>query len=40
MNPLHARTIAAQRQLNSGESLNDFADVIELALRRLAKEGK
>ena len=38
MNPLHARTIAAQRMLEDGGSLDDYADVIKLALKRLAKE--
>ena len=38
MNPFLGRVIAAQRKLEDGEPLDDYADVIELALTQLAKE--
>ena len=38
MNPLHARTIEAERRLEAGEPLDDLADVVKLALRKCAPE--
>jgi len=38
VNPLLGRVIAAQRKLEDGEPLDDYADVVELGLAQLAKE--